>query len=179
MIGAVRGAALACAALAALPAFAQGAPRCTREDLQKVADGYVAAVAAGDSTKLPMNLWMRYSENGDDSTAMTFDRQEREALVATLGWQLVGNWQAGSTMLHPYAQLAWNHDSKAEVTLVDQKWGLPSQKKTKPRHTVDRISLTFSFMLFSKIFFNPHSHHLLILTTTFSLSGALILVQND
>jgi len=55
-----------------------------------------------------------YAENGDDSTAMTFDRQEREALVATLGWQLVGNWQAGNAMLHPYAQLAWNHDSKAE-----------------------------------------------------------------
>ncbi|MBS0431424.1 MAG: autotransporter domain-containing protein [Proteobacteria bacterium] len=55
-----------------------------------------------------------YAETGGDSTAMTFDRQEREAMVATLGWQLIGNWQAGSTMLHPYAQLAWNHDSKAE-----------------------------------------------------------------
>lgn len=55
-----------------------------------------------------------FAENGGDSTAMTFNRQEREALIGTLGWQLIGNWQAGGTMLHPYAQLAWNHDSKAD-----------------------------------------------------------------
>ncbi|SRR5579883_69916 len=55
-----------------------------------------------------------FDENGGDSTAMTFDRQEREALITTLGWQLIGNWQAGGTALHPYAQVAWNHDSKAD-----------------------------------------------------------------
>ncbi len=46
---------------------------------------------------------------------MTFDRQVREALIGTLGWQLIGNWQTGSTMLHPYAQIAYNHDSKADA----------------------------------------------------------------
>jgi outer membrane lipase/esterase len=55
-----------------------------------------------------------FDENGGDSTAMTYQRQEREAMVGTLGWQLIGNWQAGETALHPYAQLAWNHDSKAD-----------------------------------------------------------------
>ncbi|MGH8213264.1 MAG: autotransporter domain-containing protein, partial [Rhodanobacteraceae bacterium] len=55
-----------------------------------------------------------FAENGDDSTAMTFDRQEREAMVGTLGWQLIGNLQTGDTALHPYAQIAWNHDSKAD-----------------------------------------------------------------
>ena len=55
-----------------------------------------------------------FAENGGDSTAMTFDRQEREALIGTLGWQVIGNWQAGGTALHPYAQVAWNHDSKAD-----------------------------------------------------------------
>src|SRR5690348_17848553 len=42
-----------------------------------------------------------FAENGNDSTAMTFDRQEREALIGTLGWQVIGSWQAGGTMLHP------------------------------------------------------------------------------
>lgn len=56
-----------------------------------------------------------YGENANDSTAMTFDRQVREALIGTLGWQLIGNWQTGSTMLHPYAQIAYNHDSKADA----------------------------------------------------------------
>jgi len=55
-----------------------------------------------------------FAENGGDSTAMTFDRQEREALIATLGWQVIGNWQAGAAIVHPYAQVAWNHDGKAD-----------------------------------------------------------------
>lgn len=56
-----------------------------------------------------------FAENGTNSTAMTFDRQAREALIGTLGWQVIGNWQAGGTAMHPFAQVAWNHDSKADV----------------------------------------------------------------
>ena len=55
-----------------------------------------------------------YSEDGNDSLTMDFERQSREALIGTLGWQLLGNWQSGSMMLHPYAQVAWNHDGKAD-----------------------------------------------------------------
>lgn len=56
-----------------------------------------------------------YSEAGDDSSAMWFNRQQRDSLVSTLGWRLQGHWQAGSVMLTPYAELAWNHDSKADA----------------------------------------------------------------
>ncbi|WP_266170820.1 autotransporter outer membrane beta-barrel domain-containing protein [Dyella subtropica] len=59
-----------------------------------------------------------YSENGSDSTAMWFDRQQRDALISTLGWRLQGHWQAGSMMLSPYAEIAWNHDSKADPRSV-------------------------------------------------------------
>jgi outer membrane lipase/esterase len=55
-----------------------------------------------------------YSESGNDSTAMWFGRQQRDALIGTLGWRLQGHWQAGSLMLSPYAELAWNHDGKAD-----------------------------------------------------------------
>ncbi|KRF02201.1 transporter [Frateuria sp. Soil773] len=55
-----------------------------------------------------------YSESGNDSTSMWFGRQQRDALIGTLGWRLQGNWQAGSTTLSPYVEIAWNHDDKAD-----------------------------------------------------------------
>ena len=55
-----------------------------------------------------------FSENGSDATAMTFDRQERHAMVGTLGWQLTANLQAGNALLHPFARVAWSHDSDAD-----------------------------------------------------------------
>jgi outer membrane lipase/esterase len=55
-----------------------------------------------------------YSEDGDDATAMTFGSQSRHALIGTLGWQLTANMQAGGTLLHPFARVAWNHDSDAD-----------------------------------------------------------------
>lgn len=59
-----------------------------------------------------------YSENGIDSSAMWFGRQQRDSLVSTLGWRLEGHWQAGNTMLSPYAEIAWNHDDKADPRAV-------------------------------------------------------------
>ena len=56
-----------------------------------------------------------YNEDGDDSTAMWFGRQQRNALIGTLGWRVQGNWQAGNTMLTPYADVGWNNDSKAHA----------------------------------------------------------------
>ncbi|HEX7326831.1 MAG TPA: autotransporter domain-containing protein [Rhodanobacteraceae bacterium] len=65
-----------------------------------------------------------YSENGDDSAAMIFDSQTRRAMVGTLGWQLTANLQAGSTTLHPFARVAWNHDADGGVR--DVRAGLVS-----------------------------------------------------
>lgn len=59
-----------------------------------------------------------YNEDGNDSTAMWFGRQQRNALIGTLGWRVQGHWQAGNTVLAPYAELAWNHDSKADPHAV-------------------------------------------------------------
>ena len=59
-----------------------------------------------------------YSEGGIDSTAMWFGRQQRDALISTLGWRVQGHWQVGSAMLSPYAELGWNHDSKADPRAV-------------------------------------------------------------
>jgi len=53
----------------AMPAFAQGG--CDRADLQKVADGYIAAQTAGDAGKLPMGQWVQYTEQLDSSASMS------------------------------------------------------------------------------------------------------------
>lgn len=60
-----------------------------------------------------------YTEGGDDSTAMNFGSQHRDSLISTLGWRLQGSFGSGSIAWSPYAELAWNHDTKAnqrEVT---------------------------------------------------------------
>ena len=59
-----------------------------------------------------------YHEGGNDSSSMSFGRQQRDALVSTLGWRLQGHWQTGNMVMSPYAELAWNHDSKADPRFV-------------------------------------------------------------
>ncbi|GGA49510.1 autotransporter outer membrane beta-barrel domain-containing protein [Dyella nitratireducens] len=59
-----------------------------------------------------------YNENGNDATAMWFGRQERNAVISTLGWRLQGHWQYDSMDLGPYVELGWNHDSRASTDMV-------------------------------------------------------------
>jgi outer membrane lipase/esterase len=59
-----------------------------------------------------------YHETSDDSTAMWFGRQQRKAMVSTLGWRIDGSFSAGNHTLKPYAELAWHHDSKAKADPV-------------------------------------------------------------
>jgi outer membrane lipase/esterase len=55
-----------------------------------------------------------FNEAGNDSTAMWFGNQQRDSLLSTVGWRVEGQWQTGSVLLKPYAEVAWNHDSKAD-----------------------------------------------------------------
>lgn len=57
-----------------------------------------------------------YHERDSDATAMWFGRQHRQALVGRLGWRLQGHWQVANLVMAPYAELAWNRDSKADAT---------------------------------------------------------------
>ncbi len=59
-----------------------------------------------------------YRENGNDASAMWFAHQQRDALVSTIGWRLQGHWQTGNMVMSPYAELAWNHDSKADPRAI-------------------------------------------------------------
>lgn len=59
-----------------------------------------------------------FHENGSDSTAMWFAKQERKALLSTLGWRVQGEFQISNAVLKPYAELSWNHDSKGDPSMV-------------------------------------------------------------
>ncbi|TBR36025.1 MULTISPECIES: autotransporter outer membrane beta-barrel domain-containing protein [Dyella] len=59
-----------------------------------------------------------YAESGSSSTSMWFNRQQRDALISTVGWRLQGHWQTSSMLLQPYAEVAWNHDSKADPRAI-------------------------------------------------------------
>ncbi len=59
-----------------------------------------------------------YNENGNDATAMWFGRQERDALISTLGLAPAGHWQSRVWTCRPIVELGWNHDSRAATDMV-------------------------------------------------------------
>lgn len=59
-----------------------------------------------------------YNEYGGDSTAMNFGKQTRNSRVATGGWRVQGSWQSGNTVLHPFAEVAYNRDGRADPRYV-------------------------------------------------------------
>ena len=77
-------------------------------DIDQLSTGPFATVA-WDTAKVN-----GFREFGNDSSAMWFAHQQRDALVGTLGWRLQGHWQTGNMVMSPYAELAWNHDAKAD-----------------------------------------------------------------
>ena len=59
-----------------------------------------------------------YSETNGDSSSMWFGSQSRYSLQETLGWRLRGDWTVGELMMHPYAEVSWNRDQRADPTKV-------------------------------------------------------------
>ncbi|MBS0326184.1 MAG: autotransporter domain-containing protein [Proteobacteria bacterium] len=49
-----------------------------------------------------------YSEQGSDSTALSYGEQERTSLVSSLGWQVAG--RLGN--VRPFARVAWAHEGR-------------------------------------------------------------------
>jgi outer membrane lipase/esterase len=50
----------------------------------------------------------QYTENGADSTALTFGQQKTEQMLWSLGWQVAGSF--GN--VRPFARVTWEYDSK-------------------------------------------------------------------
>jgi len=69
MLKRLLGSALACGLMfGAAPAFAQFG--CSRAALQQATEDYIAALTAGEPTKVHFTLWVNYSENADPSASM-------------------------------------------------------------------------------------------------------------
>jgi outer membrane lipase/esterase len=55
-----------------------------------------------------------FSENGADSTALSYDEQRRKSLQTSLGWQITG--RAG--MFRPFARVTWENESQNDDRFV-------------------------------------------------------------
>jgi len=53
----------------------------------------------------------QFSENGSDSTALSYGQQENEALVSSIGWQLTGNVSG----FRPFARVTWEYNFKNDT----------------------------------------------------------------
>jgi len=56
----------------------------------------------------------QFSEQGSDSTALTYGQQENEALISSIGWQVTGNWSGW----RPFARATWEYDFKNDERQV-------------------------------------------------------------
>jgi outer membrane lipase/esterase len=77
-----------------------------------------------------------YSENGNDSTAMTFGRIQRDSTVEQVGWELSGNSSLFGNV-HPYARVAYSHESKTDPTEVTAGLVTLNGTFTLPGYTPD------------------------------------------
>lgn len=59
-----------------------------------------------------------YAESNGDSSSMWFGSQTRLALQETLGWRLRGDWTVGELLMHPYGEVSWNRDARADARKV-------------------------------------------------------------
>ena len=55
-----------------------------------------------------------YSESGSDSTALSYDPQEREQILWSAGWQVAGSFGG----VRPFARVTWEYDSKDQTPSV-------------------------------------------------------------
>lgn len=55
-----------------------------------------------------------FREDGNDSTAMFFDGQNRDQLVGEIGWAVQAVLDMGGSALRPYASVSYNHDVEAD-----------------------------------------------------------------
>jgi outer membrane lipase/esterase len=52
-----------------------------------------------------------YNETTNDSSSMVFGRQTRNSTLAKIGWQLAGDSKMFDSSLHPFARVAYEHES--------------------------------------------------------------------
>ncbi|HTA63957.1 MAG TPA: autotransporter outer membrane beta-barrel domain-containing protein, partial [Xanthomonadaceae bacterium] len=59
-----------------------------------------------------------FSERGDDSTAMTFGRQDLDSTIGSVGWEFTGDDKAFGGNFHPFARVAYEHEYDTDPRYV-------------------------------------------------------------
>jgi outer membrane lipase/esterase len=75
----------------------------------------------------------QFSENGSDSTALTYNQQDYDATFSSLGWQLAGNIQG----FRPFARVTWEYNFDADTRSVQAKSNTLAGTYTVPGFTQD------------------------------------------
>lgn len=60
-----------------------------------------------------------YNETTNDSSSMVFGRQTRNSTVSKIGWQLAGDSKLFDSTVHPFARVAYEHESDGKAHNVN------------------------------------------------------------
>ena len=82
-----------------------------------------------------------FSENGAQSTTLSYGEQEREALQFSLGWQVAG--QVGA--IRPFGRVTWEYDAKADDRSVTATPLLTGGTYTVGTYSPDSNYVLFNF----------------------------------
>jgi len=75
----------------------------------------------------------QFSENGSDSTALTYGQQDYDATFSSLGWQVSGNIQG----FRPFARVTWEYNFDADTRQVSARSNTLAGNYTVPGFTQD------------------------------------------
>ncbi len=75
----------------------------------------------------------QFSENGNDSTALTYNQQDFDQTLSSIGWQVAGNVQG----FRPFARVTWEYNFDAETRQVQAKPNTLAGWYTVPGFTQD------------------------------------------
>ncbi|MFO1302389.1 MAG: autotransporter domain-containing protein [Burkholderiales bacterium] len=75
----------------------------------------------------------QFSENGSDSTALTYNQQDFDQTLSSIGWQLAGNVQG----FRPFARVTWEYNFDADTRQVQAKPNTLAGWYTVPGFTQD------------------------------------------
>lgn len=85
-----------------------------------------------------------YNENGNDSNTMRFGGIKHDSTIFSLGWNLHGTFDVSNHQIHPYADLAWHHNTQthpisvtAGLKNMNGNFALPGYRPTSNWGTAD------------------------------------------
>jgi len=75
----------------------------------------------------------QFSENGNDSTSLTYGQQDYDATFSSLGWQVAGNIQG----FRPFARVTWEYNFDADTRQVTARSNTIAGSYVVPGFTQD------------------------------------------